>query len=156
MLSPNKAHQIEQRARQATMRFEEPMGGLATNGCVDFLQLPPVDTPSIAMPLENENCHIDDDMLPPTTGENPREAARREAKWAEMRFGCRLWREKFQTVTCLTLNMRTRGVLKDILAEMRAGKISDGSWRALQSRVVGMREAPDGTVQPLPNGNRPL
>ena len=73
-----------------------------------------------------------------------------------MRFGCRLWREKFQTVTCLTLNMRTQGILKDILAEMRAGKISDASWRALQSRVVGMREAPDGTLQPLPNGNRPL
>ena len=52
--------------------------------------------------------------------------------------------------------MGTQGVLKDILAEMRAGKISDVSWRALQSRVVGMREAPDGTLQPLPNGIRLL
>ena len=154
MLAPNKAHQLDHRCRLATMRFEEPMGGLATNGCVDFLQLPPVDTPSIAMPLEQDDYDAANDLLGDgQVAETEKEAARRDAKWAEMRFGCRLWREQFRTVTCLTLNMRTKGILKDILAEMRLGKLSDASWHALQSRVLGVQEASDGSLQPLPKGS---
>ena len=69
-----------------------------------------------------------------------------------MQFGCRLWREQFRTVTRLTLNMRTTGVLKDILHEMRRGNLSDVSWRALQARVLGVQALPDGTLQALPQG----
>ena len=152
MLAPNKLHQLDQRARQATMRFEEAMGGLATNGSVDFLQLPPVDTPSLAMPLEREDYVVPADLLPESNEEREKDAVRCEAKWAEMHFACRLWREQFRTVTCLSLNMRTTGVLLTILNEMRVGKLSDASWRALQVRVLGVSETADGSLQDLPRG----
>ena len=71
-----------------------------------------------------------------------------------MQFGCRLWREQFRTVTCLSLNMRTTCPLRDILQEMRRGKLSDASWRALQARVLGKSEATSGLLEDLPNGVR--
>ena len=118
MLGPNKFYQLDQRTRQATMRFEATMGGLATNCSVDFLQLPPVDTPSTAMPLEKDGYVVPEEFLPDKDAEADKDAQRREARWSEMRFGCRLWREQFRTVTCRSLNMRTTGPLRDILQEM--------------------------------------
>ena len=128
------------------------MGGLATNCSVDFLQLPPVDTPSIAMPLEKDGYVVPEEFLPDKDGEADKDGQRREARWSEMRFGCRLWREQFRTVTCLSLNMRTTGPLRDILQEMRRGKLSDASWRALRARVLGKSEAQTGVLEDLPNG----
>ena len=154
MLGPDKFHQMDIRVRQATMRFEETLGGLATNGSVDFFQLPPVDAPSIAMPLELENYAIPEEFLPRVSDDAEKKKTRREAKWAEMQFGCRLWRESFRTVTSLTLNMRTTGILKDILCAMRAGEISDASWNALRLRVLGMHTTEDGKIQSLPKGVR--
>ena len=152
MLAPNKFYQIDHRARLATMKFEETMGGLATNACVDFLQLPPVDSPSIAMPLETSDAVMPETLCPKKATEDDKAAAGRAARWAEIRSGCRLWRDSFQTVTCLTLNMRTSGTLKDILDGMRRGELSDAAWLALQSRQIGMTMLPDGSLQCLPKG----
>jgi len=80
MLAQSKAFQIDHRARQATMRFHEPMAGLVANGCIHFLQLTAIDTHSIAMPLENAQSDSVKDLLFEEATETENEAARRELK----------------------------------------------------------------------------
>ena len=88
MLAPNKLHQLDQRSCEATMQFERFMGGLATNASVDFLQLPPVETPSIAMPLEKEGYPIPKEFLPKKgKEESQKNLERSDARWAEMKLG---------------------------------------------------------------------
>jgi len=50
------------------------------------------------------------------------------------------------------LNMRTEGVLADILQGMRDGLVSDDAWKALQGRVLGMYTTGKGRLQRYPAG----
>lgn len=89
MLPQNKLHRMDQRARSAKMLFEECFGGMVTNGCVDFYQLRPVGSPSIAMRLEDsEEVPVELLLADPTESANAN--ARNTAKFEEVRFGCRL------------------------------------------------------------------
>ena len=133
------------------MRFYETFGGMATNGCVDFYQLPPVQNNSIAERLEDKD-EAPAALLPSNPTQDEIAKTRNSKKAEEMKAGCLLWRTHFKQVTELTINMRTKGVLKDILHGMRVGNISDASWRALQSRVLGVTFTDDGVLKPLPKG----
>ena len=62
---------------------------------------------------------------------------RQEQVDAEHRGGCDLW-GSIRNVVCLSLNMRSSGVLGRILEEMRAKTLQDDTWRALQDRVLGV------------------
>ena len=66
--------------------------------------------------------------------------------------GLDLWRSRLTTVTCLSLNMRTTGILAEILQGMRAGSVSDAAWNALQSRVLGNWADAKGEPRRLPDG----
>ena len=50
MVAPNQLHQSNVRVRQATRQDLRVFGGLGTVLSGDFLQLPPVDRGSLAMP----------------------------------------------------------------------------------------------------------
>ncbi len=74
MVMPNNFYQVEVRSRTATGNIEERFGGLATELCGDFLQLPPVDGPSLAFKWEDIQrlrSQIDDDR-PPQKKQAPR------------------------------------------------------------------------------------
>ena len=63
------------------------MGGLATNVSGDFLQLPPVDRPSIAMPLDDYGFKIPDELA----GEQHDKQTRDNRADVEHRAGCESW-----------------------------------------------------------------
>ena len=76
----------------------------------------------------------------------------RDRKQFEHRSGFELWNSRFTSVTCLTLNMRTTGILVDILQGMRSGSISDTGWKTLQGRVLGNYIDDRGNLQRYPEG----
>ena len=121
-------------------------GGLGAVLSGDFLQLPPVEEPSLALPLDDAGYARElDDATPDRRTDG--DAARRERREFEHRGGFELWRDSFTTVTCLSLNMRTTGILAEILRGMRAGSLSDAAWHALQSRVLGNWNDADGNIK---------
>ena len=62
-----------------------------------------------------------------------------------------MWRGQFQHVTLLTRNMRTTGLLAEVLDGMRKGSVSDAAKLALEDRLLGyVRE--DGVLKKLPPG----
>ena len=134
VVPPSHLYQVEVRTRSAKQAPDAVFGGLGTILAGDFLQLPPVDRPSLAAPLDEVGrMQLEDD------GEDIdcNRPKKDELAEFEHRGGYELWRS-FQTVASLTLNMRSSGMLVRILDEMRAGCLSDVSWRALQDRVLGM------------------
>ena len=60
VLPPNLFFQIDLRSRQGKQREHRPFGDLATCACGDFLQLPPVEEPSLALPLDDEGYRLYD------------------------------------------------------------------------------------------------
>ena len=119
------------------MRF----GGLAVNLCGDFLQLPHVNKdgskPSLAKPLrEVSKCDADikdndpDDADPKVIKENV---------LAESRQGFELW-HSIRRVVSLSVNVRAPDILSRLLAEMRAGKISDEMWDLYLSRRLEVND----------------
>ena len=130
-LPPQSLFQIDFRSRQAKQVNEAPFGGLATSLCGDFLQLTPVDNPSLATPLDDQGFIVE--PMDEGVVVNDMEVKLKERRDFEHRNGFELWRERFTSVTCLTLNMRTTGVLADVLQGMREGKITDVLWNALQA-----------------------
>ena len=84
--------------------------------------------------------------------DKPDKAEKKERKEFEHRSGFELWREQFTTVTALTLNKRTQGILADILQGMREARISDAAWTALQGRVLGNYTDASGKLQRRPAG----
>ena len=78
---------------------------------------------------------------------------RAEQHEAEQRGGCELWRS-VRVVVALSLNMRSSGPLAAILAEMRGGRLSDGTWTILQERVLGVVRGEGGKLCRLLGGDR--
>ena len=58
-----------------------------------------------------------------------------------------LWRTAFTTVTNLNLNMRTTGLLADILDGMRRGKITDSLWKTLEERQINHSRDESGKMR---------
>ena len=135
VLPPRSLLHVDLRCRQAKQRDNGAFGGLATCLSGDFLQLPPVEEPSLALPLDDAGYAQDMDEAT-SDRRTDGDAARRERREFEHRSGVELWRDSFTTVTCLSLNMRTTGILAEILRGMRAGILSDAAWHALQNRVL--------------------
>ena len=128
--------QINVRSQEAKRKPDVVMGGLATILSGDFLQLPPVDGRSLATPLD-EKGYLPSG--PCDVGEGPAgdDERRKQRVDFECRAGYALWRETCKNVTCLSINMRTKGPLADILEDMRHDRLSDDAWRLLQDRQVG-------------------
>ncbi len=135
MISADQFLHCDVRMRQAKMRPERTWGGLALNICGDFLQLPPVDTDgsrrSLARPLDDSGKPVLEDeadaVEPSVDAVN--------AGHAEGRQGRELW-TSIRRVVSLTLNVRAPDILSRLLAEMRAGSISDEMWQLYLSRVM--------------------
>ena len=160
MLLPNNFYQLEVRSRTAMRQPEQRFGGLATEVCGDFLQLPPVDGQwkSLAIPwedVERLRREMEDEALPPSKRQKKGQSEDKDAhvREAEHRGGCELWRS-FQLVVCLSLNMRSGGMLAEILQEMRQGGFQDATWEALQDRVVGVVRTKEGALTRLTSGTR--
>ena len=155
MVPPAHLYQSEVRARTATGKLDMKWGGLATELSGDFMQLPPIDVPSLAIPWEQLQTMIAE-LEAAMPQKNKRkvlteaEALKKKQEDAEHRGGCELFNSIPLAVT-LTLNMRTSGLLAQILEEMRAESLTDGSWHALQDRVLGVRRV-NGTLKPIPAG----
>ena len=134
VVPPAHLMQAEVRVRSAKQRSHIVMGGLGTVLSGDFLQLPPVDRPSFAVPLDEVGkiAAVDEDEM---VADDAKKALDKHAE-SEHRGGHELWR-RFHTVVSLSLNMRSSGMLARILAEMRSGELSDEAWEALQGRVLG-------------------
>ena len=75
------------------------MGGIPTNLSGDFLQLPPVEAPSLASP--EENTELQRAFEPDRGTETKAQTARRDRRDFERREGVALWRTAFTTVTNL-------------------------------------------------------
>ena len=54
VLPPKSLHRIDLRSRQAKRREHDIFGDLATGLSGDILQLPPVEEPSLALPLDDD------------------------------------------------------------------------------------------------------
>ena len=64
-----------------------------------------------------------------TPAKTTKDEAKKQRAEMEHRLGYDLWTEAFLSVTSLELNMRTQGVLADILRGMRAGRLTDDAWQ---------------------------
>lgn len=161
MLQPNLFYQIEVRSRTATGTISEKFGSLATFLLGDFLQLPPVDGPSLVLPWDAVK-----DFFDQVDGEEKCKSSKREASKAEItpeekkakeqtlaeyRGGCDLW-QSIEIVVSLSLNMRSGGELGRILEQMRAGRLDDEAWCSLQDRVLGVVRNEAGELRRLPEG----
>jgi hypothetical protein len=160
MLLPNNFYQLEVRSRTAMRQPEQRFGGLATEVCGDFLQLPPVDGQwkSLAIPwedVERLRREMEDEALPSAKRRKKVQSEDKDAqvREAEHRGGCELWRS-FRLVVCLSLNMRSAGMLAQILQEMRQGGFQDATWEALQDRVVGVVRTKQGALTRITAGAR--
>ena len=148
---PRALLHVDLRCRQAKQQDNDLFGGLATCLSGDFLQLPPVEEPSLALPLGSAGYAQDfGEALP--AGSKDEDVKRKERQDFEHRAGFELWRDSFTVVTCLSLNMRTTGMIAEILHGMRAGILSDAAWHALQSRVLGHCVDDAGNKRRLPDG----
>ena len=153
-------YQIDHRSRLAKERFESIMGNLGTILSGDFLQLPPVDRPSLAQSIDATGVsvvgHDDVDTVEKDAGKGQDKADAAKAKnkervEVEVRGGHDLYKQAFQTVTVLTLNMRTQAALAKITQGMRDQCITDAMWEEVQSLQVGWQRV-DGILQKLPDG----
>ena len=161
MLQPNLFYQIEVRSRTATGVVDATFGSLATLLLGDFLQLPPVDGPSLVLPwnavkdffdqLDGERNRKASNKEPSETKISPEEKKAKEQTLAEYRGGCELW-ESIKIVVSLSLNMRSSGELGRILGQMRAGYLDDEAWCSLQNRVLGVVRDDAGVLRTLPEG----
>ena len=136
MISSDQFAQCDVRMRQAKLEPTKPFGGLATNFCGDFLQLPPVDKTgdrkSLAVPITACGRWAADSG--PARREVEQETVGGDAG-AESRQGFDLWRSIPRAV-CLSVNVRSPGVLSRFLAEMREGSISQEMWDLYLQRVI--------------------
>jgi hypothetical protein len=131
MLTPQGNYQVDGRSRTAKDKCDVPYGGLATILTGDFLQLPPVRRPSLASKIDDYGMLLGHDE------DGGQKDDGNERVQTEHRGGYNLWRQ-FSHIVVLTLNMRSSGVLTQIMREMRAGLLTDSTWALLQERVVGV------------------
>jgi hypothetical protein len=114
VLPPHVLFQFDMRARQAKQRENKAVGDLATCACGECMQLSPVDGPSLAMALDDAGYAQELGEEPQLRKAFDKEDRSKERRDFEHRSGFELWRERFTVVTCLTLNMRTEGMLAEI------------------------------------------
>jgi len=150
VMTPGGFYQLEARSRTARNQPDLRFGDLLTFLCGDFLQLPPVDVPSLAIPWDIvQQCHREAAEAAESKV-STKDPAVKEREEAEHRGGCELW-ASIKLVVSLSLNMRSSDTLARILQELRDGCLSDRSWEALQDRVLGVARI-DGKLQRLPEG----
>ena len=122
------------------------MGNLGTVLSGDFLQLPPVDRPSLAQSIDATGVPVaepeDVDILEKDAGkrqgtDDVAEAKMKEHVEAELRGGLDLYKHAFQTVTVLTVNMRTHAALAKITQGMRSQCVADAMWEEVRNLQVG-------------------
>ncbi|MAF76427.1 MAG: hypothetical protein CMF17_11365 [Idiomarinaceae bacterium] len=150
-LPQDMLYQINLRSQEAKRKPHTLMGGLATILSGDFLQLPPVDGRSLAMPLDEKGFEPEA-LEPDAKYPDEQEGLKKERREAECRGGYALWRDSCQSVTCLTRNMRTTQPLAAIHEGMRRKEMTDEAWRALEDRLVGHERDAAGVLKPLPSG----
>ena len=86
---PRSLLHVDLRSRQAKQREHQAFGGLPTCLSGDFLQLPPVEEPSLALPLDDAGYAHEVDNAAPDRGTDE-DAARRERRDFEHRGGLEL------------------------------------------------------------------
>ena len=129
MVPADQFLQCDVRMRQAKMRPEIRFGGMAVNLCGDFLQLPPVNKDGSKPSLAKRPSKVAEvESVDEETAADVVESER-----AECRQGFELWRS-IKRVVSLCVNVRAPDILSRLLAEMRAGKISDEMWDLYLSR----------------------
>ena len=159
------------RTRGAKRKYDAYMGGVGTVACGDMLQLPPVKRAPLAEPLDAEGRYMSKKSpkkpecsapLPKRRKISAKESSKEEKMGkdadeeamelaaSEHRSGLDLW-HRFDTVVVLSLNVRSGGVLGDLLQELRDGPLSDASWSILEERLLGWYRQ-DGVLTPLPSG----
>ena len=128
MTGAQTLYHVDQRTRSVT-DATLPFGGKFTLLLGDFLQLPPIGTPSLAAPPD---AYVNLDL--------------------ESQQGHDLWRQ-IRRVVQLDFNMRTSGLLATILDQMRHGSLDDKTWHALKARQVEGPESHlfDATTQWIVN-----
>ena len=140
MLGRDDFSKADIRIRQAKRVSNRVLGGLGVSMSGDLLQCPPVDIPSIAIPLnvasvrkgkkkariteqQYEDGPLDDDDQKASEAD------------ADHKLGYELWR-KFKTVISLTVNIRAPGLLGRLLTEMRNRCLSSDMWALYRSRIL--------------------
>ena len=133
MISADQLHQAEVRIKSAKDPHRA-FGGLGMTFCGDFLQLPPVDPSDAQKSLATD---LDDtgilDMQPDCPDE--KDSEKKRSKHAEVVQGLQLWK-RIRRVVCLDVNVRAPGPLSRLLAEMRAGAVSDEMWSLYCDRIM--------------------
>ena len=157
MLAPNSLFQIESRTRTATRQRGILFGGLGTFLTGDFSQLPHPTQPSLALPLDEEEGtyrHANKKHPQGTAGEEEEAEEITEEAFFEHRAGVEKWRS-IAKVSVLTVNLRSPGMLSDILHDIRNRRISDKSWQLLQERVLGVEREGEVLRQKFAPDNDP-
>ena len=110
MMPPQVLFQIDMRARQAKACGHHSFGNLATGVCGDLLQLPPVEEPSLALPLDDAGYleQMEGTAEAEPDAENRKKKERREF---EHRAGFEIWR-----TTCVHGAGRLSRADKDLAA----------------------------------------
>ena len=98
ILTPQSFFQIDCRSREATEQPHASFGGLLMLACVDFLQLPPVDKPSIAISPDVDG-YLDGFDEKDTAGDGTGAKQKKQRAEFEHRQGCDIWRHEFFNVT---------------------------------------------------------
>lgn len=174
VVPPDILYQINERSREGKQNWGACMGGLATILSGDFLQLPPVNRPSLAQRLDTEGFAVEEEEEAERVAAKTKDAQlvkkrkrggsqaedqamneettqKKQRVEAEIRGGREIYLEEFKSVTYLTRNMRTTGLLRHILDGMRDRCISDALWNALEDTQIGwIRE--NGVLRRLPDG----
>ena len=81
-------------------------------------------------------------------------ANEKETDQSEQRAGKEAWLA-IPKVVMLSLNLRSPGVLSNILQDVRNQHITDATWRALQERVLGTGWRGDSLAQVCEPGTYP-
>ena len=147
MLSPQKFHQIDSRARSATNKLHLFMGGLKLRLSGDFLQLPPVKAGTFAAPqadvdgaptssqTKGKSLGTKPQLRRGNTSKQDDEEADEEYDDAEGTCGLNTFR-RISEVVCLTKVVRAPNALGALCTCIRERIITDDVWTLLQSLVI--------------------
>lgn len=146
MVAPEQLLQADVRIRQAKGEPWMQFGGLGMVYSGDILQLPPVDTHSLAEKVDEVGqwsssvADTQDGSVMQARGETPVVGAESGAEVGrvaagEAMQGIDLWRAVRNVVT-LTVNIRAPGLLGQLQGEMREGAVSSARWALYESRIV--------------------
>ncbi|CAK0905228.1 unnamed protein product, partial [Prorocentrum cordatum] len=138
MVAAAQLFQAEVRLK-AAKNSTQAWGGLGMTLSGDFMQLPPVDPTGDNRSLATDLDEVD---VLNEKGEYDQEhnADKKRSKHVETVQGLQLWRRVRKVVT-LEVNVRAPGTLSQLLAEMRAGNISDAMWSLYTSRILSSDDA---------------